>query len=71
MAMDYYSAVMDTPSTVTTAWVGERLGKPWRSIRKEALAAQPALATFGWTYQPGKGRARGGFHRAGMEARAA
>jgi hypothetical protein len=61
----------DMPSNVTTAWVGERLGKPWRSIRKEALAAQPALATLGWTYQPGKGRAPGGFHRAGMEAQAA
>src|SRR5258708_21984327 len=53
----------DTPPTVTTAWIGERLRKPWRKIRKRTLTSTPALAALGWTYWPGKGRAPGVFER--------
>jgi hypothetical protein len=41
---------------VSTRWIGEQLGRKWALIRKEALAAMPAL-TGRWGYVPGKGRA--------------
>jgi hypothetical protein len=56
----------ETPATVSTGWIGDRLGKPWRDIRKRVLEAVPSAATLGWAHRPGVGRAPGEFQRAVM-----
>lgn len=43
------------PDTVSTRWIGEQLGRKWALIRKEALAALPALNASGWTYVARRG----------------
>jgi hypothetical protein len=50
------------PDRVSTRWIGEQLGRKWSLIRKEALAALPALADR-WAYFPGKGSAPAVFIR--------
>jgi hypothetical protein len=54
----------DTPDTVSTAWVGQRLGRPWRDISRKVMtpAFKKALAAIGWSYG-GRGKTGASFTR--------
>jgi hypothetical protein len=54
----------DTPNTVSTAWVGERLGRPWRDISRKLMtpAFKQTLTAVGWSYG-GRGKAGATFSR--------
>ena len=53
------------PNTVTTKQIGKLIRKPWRSVSSNVLTPElkKAIATLGWHYVPGKGRAGSRFER--------
>jgi hypothetical protein len=59
------------PNIVTTKWIGQQMGKPWRSVSKHVMnrpTFRKALENLGWTYvTTGRGGRRGAhFERIGI-----
>jgi hypothetical protein len=51
----------DLPDEVSTTWVGQQLGRPWREITDAMTkSTRAALEALGWRYIPQRGRGRRG-----------
>ena len=54
------------PNKLTTNWIGQQMGKPWRTVSKHVMpldSVQRALVNLGWTYVSRKGRGGSCFER--------
>jgi hypothetical protein len=54
------------PDSITTTWVGEEVGAPFRKWSEDVLhrtETQASITTLGWHYEPGRGRRCGRFVR--------
>jgi hypothetical protein len=50
----------DLPDEVSTNWVGDQLGRPWREITDVMTkSTRAALEALGWRYVPQRGRGGG------------
>lgn len=52
----------ELPDSITTKWIGETVGAPWRGWGKDVLRRPETLAcmrSLGWRYVPGRGRGGG------------
>jgi hypothetical protein len=54
------------PETITTKWISQQMGVPWRNVGKHVMhvpTVQRAIAALGWTYEGHKGRGGSTFVR--------
>jgi hypothetical protein len=56
------------PKVLSTSWISEELGKPWRQVGRQIMAladVRQALTTLGWRYVLRKGRQGSYFEKLG------